>query len=269
MGQIVAAVATSHILFSRRGLEQRADRVVHGMEEIAAVVRRAEPDALLMIVSDHMYNFDLRFQAPFCVAVADEFIPYGDMGIPKRPFPCHRALAETILRAAPELGFDIAKSEGITPDHGVTLPLLFLKPWGSVPVVPFYINTNTDPIPAPSRCRLLGGALRRIIETERPAAERIAVVATGGLSHWINLPGMGTVAAEFDSWVIERLAVGRVDEVAALSAKEIYEKSGNGGYEILTWIVMAAMVPESRGRKIYYEPMPEWATGMGGLAMAL
>jgi hypothetical protein len=33
------------------------------------------------------------------------------------------------------------------------------------------------------------------------------------------------------------------------------------------WIFAAATVPQSRGEEIFYEPMPEWITGLGGIAL--
>ncbi|MGH7859061.1 MAG: AmmeMemoRadiSam system protein B, partial [Candidatus Binatia bacterium] len=260
MARVVSAYATSHILFSAKGVEERARRVVAGMKELGRRAAEARPDLLLMIVSDHMFNIDLAIQPPFTVGVSDTYVPWGDMGIPVRPFPGHREFATSLVRHAAESGFDLATAEELVPDHGVTLPLLFLKPWGSVPVVPLYVNINMDPVPAPPRCRDLAAAIRDFIETKRPRAERVAVVGSGGLSHWLSVPKMGTVAEEFDREVLSTIAAGKAASLARLTAAEIEENAGNGGLEIMNWMMMAVAAGEPKGETVFYEPIPQWFT---------
>jgi predicted class III extradiol MEMO1 family dioxygenase len=151
----------------------------------------------------------------------------------------------------------------------VTLPLLFIRPWGSVPTVPLYVNANMTPPPGLTRCLALARTIRDWIATVRPARERVAVVASGGLSHWLNIPGAGTVAEDFDQAILDGLAAGRHRDFADLTMERILERAGNGGLEIATWLMMAETVAGARGERIYYEPMPAWQTGMGGLAMHL
>jgi len=43
--------------------------------------------------------------------------------------------------------------------------------------------------------------------------------------------------------------------------------AGRSGLEVMHWIFAAATVPQARGEEIFYEPMPEWITGMGGIAL--
>ena len=267
MAEIASAYATSHILFSPKGVEEQAGRVVAGMKELGRRAAAAKPDVLLVIVSDHMFNMNLSLQAPFVVGVADRWVGFGDMGIPPRPFPGHRAFGEGLVRFAAARGFDLAKAEEVVPDHGVTLPLLFIKPWGSVPVVPLYVNINMDPVPSAARCYALAETIGFYIAQARPADERVAVVGSGGLSHWLRVPRSGTVAVEFDQQVIETIATGHAARIAELSTAEIVERAGNGGLEILNWMMMAVAAGEPRGQRIYYEAIPQWQTGMGGIAM--
>lgn len=269
MGKIVVAYATSHILFSPEPVRDKAARVVAGMEALGRRASEASPDVILMIVSDHMFNFNTSMQSPFCVGVADRYMGWGDMGVPARSFKGHRGFAEAMVRHTARCGFDLAKAEEVTPDHGVTLPLLFIKPWGEIPVVPLYVNINMEPVPSPARCYALAGAIREFIEQERPAAERVAVIGSGGLSHWIAIPGAGRVAEDYDRKVLKLISAGRAEELAKLSAEQIFENAGNGGLEIMNWIMMAAMVAGHKGETIYYEAIPEWSTGMGGVAMAV
>jgi aromatic ring-opening dioxygenase catalytic subunit (LigB family) len=135
--------------------------------------------------------------------------------------------------------------------------------------VPIIVNINMTPLPQPRRCFALGRALKETIERHRPAGERVVVMGTGGLSHWVNIPGMGTVAADFDRECIQKIVAGRVEDLVDLTADEIVAKSGNGGLELVNWIMASATVPGRKGEQIYYEPIPEWLTGVGGIAMSV
>lgn len=269
MGKIVATVATSHILMSPEGVEDRARHIVEGMKEIGRRVRAAAPDVIFVISSDHMFNINLSLQPPFCVGVSDAYVPFGDMGIAQEPRLGARDFGQAFVRRAARSGFDLATAEEIRPDHGVALPLMAIDPARRIPIVPLLVNINMDPPPEPARCYALGEVLRDTIARDRPADERVAVVATGGLSHWLNIPRHGEVAEEFDHFVMRSLIEGRAHDLARLSASEIVERGGNGGLEVMNWMMAGAVAGDRRGEVVYYEPMPEWFTGMGGVAFAM
>ena len=267
MGRIVGGFATSHVLMAPDGVEAEAERVFAGMKEIGRRVRSLAPDVIVIVSSDHLVNFKLELQAPFIVGVSDGYVPFGDVDISPTPIAGHRPFAEGFIAAAAVRGFDLAKAEQVRPDHGVTIPNAIVNTGNRIPVVPLYINASMTPAPSPSRAWRLGNALRRYVDTGRPPAERVVVLATGGLSHWICLEDQGRVNQEFDRKVIDMLAKGKGDGLARLSAEELLAQAGNGGMEILNWICMAGALPGSRGEPIYYEPMPAWLTGMGGVAL--
>jgi 2'-aminobiphenyl-2,3-diol 1,2-dioxygenase large subunit len=269
MGQIVAAAATSHILMSPVGVEDRAQRIVDGIKEIGRRIRAASPDVIFVISCDHMFSINLALQPPFTVGVSDAYVPFGDMGIPQEARPGARDFAEAFVRRAARRGFDLAKAEEIRPDHGIALPLMMIDPERRIPIVPLLININMDPAPEPARCYALSEVLRETIEDDRPADERVAVVATGGLSHWLNVPRHGEVAGEFDRWIMQSLIDGRSRDLADLSAADIVERGGNGGLEVMNWMMAGAASGNRGGELIYYEAMPEWFTGMGGVALSL
>jgi protocatechuate 4,5-dioxygenase beta chain/2'-aminobiphenyl-2,3-diol 1,2-dioxygenase large subunit len=252
---------------SPQGIEERAERVFDGMKEIGRRVRADAPDVIVYVSSDHLMNFKLELQVPLAVGAADAFEPFGDMGIPKRPIRGHRAFAEDLVRAAASCGVDLAKAEVLRPDHGITIPNTIINRDGHIPVVPVYINAAMSPPPTPARAWALGEAIGRTVRERRPAGERVVIVGTGGLSHWICTPGQGRVNESFDREVMHTLCAGRGHELAQLQAEEITDWAGNGGLEVLCWICMAGAVPGWHGETVYYEPMPEWLTGMGGIAM--
>jgi hypothetical protein len=73
--------------------------------------------------------------------------------------------------------------------------------------------------------------VREFVETVRPTDERVAIVATGGLSHWICLPDSGRVNAEWDLQIIEKIISGRGAMLAELTFNSIMSDGGNGGKE--------------------------------------
>lgn len=267
MAELVGAFATSHVLFGSPEGDPQALNVVEGLNEIGRRIRALKPDLLVVVGSDHLFNITTRLQPPFTVGTSDSFIPFGDMDIERRPFAGDRGLAHSLCaRAADRL--DLAQAEELRPDHGIMIPLMFIDPKGTMPVVPILVNANMDPAPSPARCALLGEIIDEWIAHDVPADKRAIVLATGGLSHWINIERHGQVNAAFDEQVIAQLETGQLAPLVAMSSPELRENAGNGGLEIVNWIAVATIAGRHglRGEKIYYEPMTHWMTGMGGMA---
>jgi aromatic ring-opening dioxygenase catalytic subunit (LigB family) len=267
MGAIIGAFAMSHVVFEPEKSPDKARRVWAGMREIARRVQGLKPDLLIIATNDHLNNFTLALQAPFVVVVADEYTPLGDMGIPKKPCRGNREFADGLVRFAAGAGFDLARAEEVAPDHGFAFPNLVVNPGGRIPVLPFYINVANDIPPTPARVWSLGGVVRDFVARERPAAERVVVLGAGGLSHWLCEPEQGRVNEAFDRMVIDKLVSGRARELAALTSAQICLDAGRSGLEVMHWIFAAATVPGTVAEEVFYEPMPEWITGLGGVAL--
>ncbi|ADG06987.1 DODA-type extradiol aromatic ring-opening family dioxygenase [Kyrpidia tusciae] len=266
MGKIVAAAATSHIMMSSHGVEEQAKNVVEGFRRFGRYIQDARPDVIVCMSSEHMVNLHLDNMPAFCVGVGDKHMAYGDMDIPKVQVTGHRDFAQSFVQHAFDNEFDLATSEELLLDHGVMLPLLYANPGMKIPVVVLLTNIMTQPMPSMKRCVKLAQVLRETIETLRPENERVAVIGTGGLSHWLP-PGTGGINEEWDRMLLDVISSGRVEELYDLSTEEIMEKGGNGGQEIRNWIMMASMVQGRQGRILYYEAPQSWATGMGSVVM--
>jgi protocatechuate 4,5-dioxygenase beta chain/2'-aminobiphenyl-2,3-diol 1,2-dioxygenase large subunit len=267
MGRIVGAFAMSHVLGAPAGQEAQAERVFAGMVEIGSRLRAARPDLIVVLTSDHLNNFRLAEPVPFAIGVAAQFTPYGDMGLPTRPFAGHRDFASSFHAYATAGGFELTALESVRPDHGVMIPLGIVDRDHAIPAVPLYVNTVFEPAPTPPECWRLGGLLREFVDRERPAAERIALLAGGGLSHWLGNPGEGRVNEAWDRSIIEALVSGNGGRLAGLRNEDILRDGGNGGLEINAWITLAGAVPSAAGECVFYEPMPAWASGMAGVAL--
>lgn len=264
MANIVGSFAVSHIVMSPQGCEADAGEVVAGMREIGRRLKALKPDVVIVISSDHMFNINLSLQPPFTVGTADSYVPFGDMDIPRDPLKGHRALARAIVAQGAEDGFDLAQAEEYQPDHGVMIPLIFAEA-RDVPIVPILVNINTDPIPSAARCLKLARSMRQAI-LALPGDARVVVLGTGGLSHWLCVARHGEVSEAFDRQVIDSLVAGRGGDLAARGNDAIVEEGGNGGIEILTWLMAAEIAGSPTAEEVFYKPMPSWFTGMGGVA---
>jgi aromatic ring-opening dioxygenase catalytic subunit (LigB family) len=266
MGRIVGGFALSHVLFPPQGVEAQADRILEGMLEIRRRVRALRPDVLLLAGSDHLNSFNLAMQVTLGVGIADDYTTFGD-GTPVTTFAGHRAFGEDFVRFAAGREFELVQIEEVRPDHGMAIPKLIIDPKNEIPTVPVYINAAMPVPPSPARCYRLGGVLREAVETVRPDDERVVVIGLGGLSHWLRMPGEGKIAEAFDRDFMEKMVNGRAEELAQIRTEQLLEASGNGGLELTAWLFMAGALAGARGECLFYEPIPQWITGMGGLAL--
>jgi 2'-aminobiphenyl-2,3-diol 1,2-dioxygenase, large subunit len=273
MAKIVAALGMSHLLLNADETESERRSVFDGNKEVGECVRRAKPDVLLIIAGDHKFN-DTPGRG---VATADTYTPCGDLGNPQTPYKGHPEFASQLIDYCGDNGFALeAIDESFRPDHSFSIPIMFATPNHSIPVVQMVILV--DDVPQPSESYAYGDIVREFIEKHRPKDERVAVIASGGLSHWVFIedpllefepdpnatsPGVNET---FDREVLSRFEEGDVKRLAAeWTNDQLLEQAGNGALELCYWFVMAGMLPENKGRTIYYEPLSAWGTGMGAI----
>ena len=273
MATIVAAAMTSHapnITATPAAAPEQRGHFLAGLAEMRKRLAAARPDVVVMFVNDHVQNFFYDNLPAFCVGVgARHWAPRGAadfLKIPSRQLPGAVDFGKALLKAGLDAGFDLAVSHELEFWDDVSVPAHFLMPEGTLPIVPVLTNCVAPPLPTPKRSWALGAFVRRFIDG-RPARERIALIATGGISHWIGVPNTGHINPEWDHWVLDTLAEGRGEELAALTWSQIERDGGNGGQEIRNWISAAATVPGVKGEVLAYEPVKEWLTGCGAIWM--
>ena len=171
-------------------------------------------------------------------------------------------LAEHLIRSLVTDEFDIARCDHLRKEIGVGHAFSFLYrriwPGGVLPMVPVMVNTYFPPNqPTPKRCYAFGQAVRRAIESwERDA--RVAVMASGGLSHVV-------IDEELDHKVIDGLTRKERELLYSLPR----DKMRGGTSEILNWIALAGLVEPMEMKWMDYVTTYRSPAGTGcGMAFA-
>jgi protocatechuate 4,5-dioxygenase beta chain/2,3-dihydroxyphenylpropionate 1,2-dioxygenase len=271
MGRIVGAFATSHSPgitgFPEMANEEQRNKVYRAFEQVRKELEAARPDALVCISVEHFTSFFLNNYPAFCIGIADSYVgpPTPEferfLRVETRTFPGHAALGTELLKFAYREGFDPSFSSGdMAFDENFCVPFHFLLPGDDlVPLVPIIVNGVQPPLPTRRRCYEFGRMLARAIESQT-VADRVAILATGGLSHWVGAPESGQINTDWDQRVMELLSQGRAEEITEWSDEEV-EAAGNGAEEIRTWLMLAGAVHGRKFRFHAYEPIPPWLTG--------
>ena len=272
MAEIVMGIAASHAPnlanpSTLRGVnEEQLSRIKAGFAQARALLEEARPDAIVIFSSDHFDRCFFDNLPPFLVAVGDSAEgPINEyVKIPKVKVSVDGALGRFLVSEGLENGVDFASSADLPLDHAEVVPLSFLTPNWNIPIVPIVVNAFAPPMPSLKRCMQVGAFVREVVE-RWPEQKKVAVLGTGGLSHWVGLPEMGRVNAEFDRWFMDTLAVGQQSEIIARykKAEELDAVAGNGGQEVRDWLAAAgAMPPSHRAQVLAYEPLPGCGIGV-------
>ncbi len=247
---LVAAFACPHTpqLLVRPPTEDR-DLVLRVHAALGEVKRRlaaGRPDAIALVAGDHIEGFFLNAVPALAVHVGARAA--GEFGRYRYAFDVHEPLARAIVEQGIEAGFDLAYTQDVSLDYAFYVPLHFAMPAPAVPIVPLYVNVYLPPQPTPRRCHAWGRALRAILDA-RP--ERVALVASGGLSHFPGTDRYASPDFDFDRALLAALADGRGEETARLTGEEL-DKAGN--VELRTWITLLGAVGGARAEVLCYEP---------------
>ncbi|MBI4561167.1 MAG: hypothetical protein HY724_03905 [Candidatus Rokubacteria bacterium] len=247
---LVAAAACAHTpqLLVRPPTEDR-DLVlqVHAaFGRVKELLTRARPDAIAVIAGDHIEGFFLNAVPALGVFVGAEAA--GKFGPYEYRFPVHEPLARAILEEGIERGFDLLYSQDMPLDYAFFIPLHFTMPEPAPPIVPLFVNVYLPPQPTPRRCYQWGQALAEILAA-RP--ERVALMASGGMSHFPGTHRYGSPDFEFDRQVLEVLKQGRGRELARLTGEDL-DKAGNA--ELRTWLTLLGAIGDAPAEVVCYAP---------------
>ena len=265
---LVGAFAASHAPGitgrPRQPPPEQSASVLGGYAELRRRLETARPDVLVVVSPEHWANFFLDHMPSFCIGLADEYWGPTDeefVKIPRRAVRGHARLGRALAAGIAE-DVDLCTSQELAFDHGVMVPLHLLGT--DLPVIPIIVNCLAG-IPAPlHRCHALGVALRRTVERW---PERVAVLGTGGLSHWPAMPESGRIGADFDQRFLDAFLGGRIETFLRYSRERLEAEAGPGGHEIRTWIAVAGSAGDGRGSLLAYQAVPAWSTGCAVAAL--
>lgn len=264
MAQLVYAGATSHVSGIIRTPDadpQYTELLDTAWKRMSANLRAAAPDVVIVIGTDHQETYGLENYPIFAIGQADEYPAWNEHGIPGGTSTGAPEVSAQLHEALVHGGIDISVSMEMPLDHGYTVPMQRLD-IEDLPIVPVFINCNQLPLPTLTRARQLGETLRAAIEA-LPADLRVAVLATGGVSHWVALPQQGEINVEWDDRFLTLVTEGDLDAITRMTDAEILEEAGNGALEIRTWVAASACAGGLGGERLAYAPMYPWVTGIG------
>ena len=250
------------------GMTARADRADPAVREpfyvaldrLREELERSRPDALIVIAAEHFANFFMNNMPAYAIGMADEYEgPIEDpewLRIERRSIPGSAELSRRIIGKVMEK-VDVAYAEEWKFDHGIMVPLNFLTPRFDLPVIPANINCQGPPLTPLSRAYEFGRAIRAACDA---APERIALMGTGGISHWPATPNSGKINVDWDREFLRRWSANDRAALISYSDVETLRDAGQGGFEIRTLTAVAGACEGSAGEVLFCEPIPIFAT---------
>ncbi|RVT92949.1 hypothetical protein [Sphingomonas crocodyli] len=259
-------------------MQQRHEANEAGIRAVAKALSDADPDVIIAIGDDQREVFHDE-NMPALSVYWGETLPYLPQGIMKWKyadelrsekwypqealnFPVNAKLAERLIGDLCEMGFDPSHSkfypegQGMSHSFGYIYHRLMIeKVW---PLIPISINAYYPPNQiSPLRAFDIGEAIRRAVKSW-PEDIRVAVVATGGLSHFV-------VDEQLDNMFLDILREGGRESHATLPRKRL--QSGNS--ELRCWSMLAGAVDGMTFDLIDYVPCYRTPAGTGcGIAFA-
>ena len=220
----------------------------------------AQPDVLVVVANDQFVNFFWNNIPTFFITIGDEV--KGQFTRHKFHYKNHKELGKTLIRAGMEQGIDFSYGEYVELQHTQTVPLYFLLPKPTLPILPVYVNTWVDPAPSPRRCYQVGELIRTVANQ---SSERIAILATGGLSHFPGSPRIGEIDEKFDHQLLEVMRQGQGRSLTEYSVQDLLQA---GDTEFLNWMVVLGAIGDAKASYTAY--MPDFvATGWGFVSWKL
>jgi aromatic ring-opening dioxygenase catalytic subunit (LigB family) len=257
MGEIVAAVGTCHTpyMFTRPPDEnpQQLDQAGAAMRELGNVLDETRPDAILFFGADHVETFSVTCVPSFAIVAGNRAI--ARFAGREHNLPIHRELAEDLLnKLIVDHNFDLAYSEDAELGHAFSIPFEYVIGGRDIPVVPFFTNVYVPPLPTPRRCAALGRAIAEIVQGRK---ERVAIIASGGMSHFPGTTKYLHPEFDFDRWLLSQFEAGNADALLDMTGTQLDEV---GNTEMLSWAVMFGAIGAQAGELIDY--VPTWHHGL-------
>ncbi len=274
MAELVAGFLIPHVPLIKTNSDAanpaQRSAVASAFQQIAAQLRDRSADTVIIIGSEHCSLFGSECLPPCLIGIGDIQGPMEEwLGIDRQYLPGNPALARHIVDTGFADGVDWSVSRNLLVDHAIMIPFHYaVSPTPAMRVIPIYLNAGVDPAIPSIRAARIGASIAAAIRSW-PGNERVAILGTGGLSHWVGMAQMGQVNDVWDQQIIALMEAGDLDALITMPDEEILDAAGNGALEIKNHICAMSALPQSRARLIAYEAVPEWISGCGFLELTM
>jgi hypothetical protein len=267
-------------LSNPNGFAALAGKAEAALDHLATQIEAAQPDVILVIGDDQGELFSPDNFPALAVYRGAELVmkpsehlkgmpPWADasfwagyrMDLPHRhPGAC--TLADELVQGLMVEGVDVTSCASV-PDptqrgfgHAFGFVIQRLMKDVKIPMLPIILNTYFPPnTPTAARCLDVGKKIGRILAASKSPA-RVAVVASGGLSHFL-------CEEAFDRKIVKALEDKDATTLAALPEEALR----SGSSEIRNWVMLSGMVEHLRCDFTEYIPVYRTPVGTGiGLA---
>ncbi|MBI1205511.1 MAG: gallate dioxygenase [Rhodopseudomonas sp.] len=274
MATIIGAVAASHTPTIGFAFDRHKENdpvwkpIFEAFKPVQQWLAAKKPDVLFVIYNDHVTSFFFDHYSAFALGVGESY-KVADEGGGERDLPPvkgHTGLSQHIGAALMADEFDMAFFQGKALDHGCFSPLSMMWPhqpeWPGA-IVPLQVGVLQFPIPSAARCYKLGQSLRKAIESY-PEDLRVALVATGGLSHQVHGERAGFNNTGWDEQFLD-LIENDPETLTRMTLADYARLGGMEGAEVIMWLVMRGALSANikRIHRSYYLP------SMTGIATAV
>lgn len=282
-GQLLEERGPKYALQCEQSNLQRQAGICDGaLDRLADDLEAAQPDVVIIVGDDQEELFGDVNQPAFAVFHGQELVMNDKYGRESNPdwirkmsrgymmdqthsHPCHQALAMDIIAGMIERDVDVAASArvedarqfGFGHAFGFVIDRLFKGK--KYPVVPLLLNTYFPPnVVRSARAYDIGSHLQDILKSSQVPG-RVAIIASGGLSHFVT-------DEPLDRGVLQAMSSGDHAHLRALPPEAL--KSGSS--EILNWILAAGAISHLKNSWSVYEPIYRTPAGSGiGMGFAV
>ena len=245
------------------------------LDRLADDLEKANPDVVLIIGDDQEELFGSDNLPVISIYFGDTIIMHSehdDGSIPEwrhsvrdgfamdafHKFPAHPELALHLIEGLLDRDVDIGSSARVSDPaeagfghaYGFVIKRLFKGK--AIPVIPILLNTYFPPnVPSAKRCFDIGRHLRSAIESS-PSDLRVAIIASGGLSHFV-------VDEELDHRVMEAMRANNSEMLRSIPREALR----SGSSEILNWVVASGAIHGMAVEWEEYVPLYRTPAGTG------
>jgi hypothetical protein len=262
--------------------QQRFEACQRAIGHLAATLERVAPDVVVIFGDDQHESFKDDNMPAISVYWGDTVddapllghegyqtsellaTPWANAPKERVSHPTDSALGLHTIQSLIESGFDVAHSRSLPAQnhdgaigHAVHFVYRRLMNNQVIPNVPILLNTYFPPNqPTLPRCYALGSAVRQAIESWEND-KRVAVIASGGLSHFV-------IEEDLDEHIIDALKNKDEHKLTSLPANRF----NSGTSEIRNWIAVAGALADDEREMELVDYVPCYRSEAGtGCAM--